>query len=249
MSRTVLIQGAGGALGRAAVAAVMKRQWRAIAVAHSPVPAASETVVIPPNASVLEQYDAIRASLSTTKLDGIFCLAGGFVAGDCHDSELLAHLDAMHRSSVEPAFLAVKLAGEKLLLPGGLVVLPGSAAVAHSTSWGLAYGSAKAAVHQLVRSLKDVADFRTVAIAPVTLDTPANRRDMPQADFSRWTPCDVVAEQLCDWLETRTHTDAGKIYKIHTHDGHTSFVDMFPSCFLHIIADTLLTTRLSIHDR
>jgi dihydropteridine reductase len=222
--RTVLIQGAGGALGRAAVESVLKRHWKAIAVAYDPVPNASETVVIPKTASLHQQFSLISNQLGSTKLDGIFCLAGGFVAGDASDPELLQHVGAMYSSSVEPSFLAVKLAAEGFLVSGGLVVLPGSAAAERPTPWGLAYGSAKAAVHHLVRSLKDTKEFRTVGIAPTTLDTPKNRRDMPNGHFAHWTPCPVVAERLCDWLETRVHAENGAIYKIESKDNETRFL-------------------------
>lgn len=58
---------------------------------------------------------------------------------------------------------------------------------------------AKAAVHQLTKSLagKDSGlpkDSLVVAILPVTLDTPMNRKWMPNADFSTWTPLSFVAE-------------------------------------------------------
>lgn len=58
---------------------------------------------------------------------------------------------------------------------------------------------AKAAVHQLTKSLAAEKsglpkDSLVVAIMPVTLDTPMNRKWMPNADFSTWTPLEFVAE-------------------------------------------------------
>lgn len=58
---------------------------------------------------------------------------------------------------------------------------------------------AKAAVHQLVKSLAAPKsglpkNATTVAILPVTLDTPMNRKFMPKADFTTWTPLEFVAE-------------------------------------------------------
>lgn len=63
----------------------------------------------------------------------------------------------------------------------------------------IGYGMAKAAVHQLVKSLaaadSGLPNNSTVlAILPVTLDTPMNRKWMPKADHSTWTPMDFVAE-------------------------------------------------------
>jgi dihydropteridine reductase len=57
----------------------------------------------------------------------------------------------------------------------------------------IGYGAAKAAVHQMVKSLGHEngglpKGSTAVAILPVTLDTPMNRKYMPAADFSTWTP-------------------------------------------------------------
>lgn len=54
----------------------------------------------------------------------------------------------------------------------------------------IGYGLAKSAVHHLVKSLADkssgLPDNSTVlAILPITLDTPMNRKWMPNADFSK----------------------------------------------------------------
>lgn len=53
----------------------------------------------------------------------------------------------------------------------------------------IGYGLAKAAVHQLTQSLaaKDSGlpqDAAVLALLPVTLDTPMNRKWMPKSDFS-----------------------------------------------------------------
>ncbi|KFQ82915.1 Dihydropteridine reductase, partial [Phaethon lepturus] len=63
----------------------------------------------------------------------------------------------------------------------------------------IGYGMAKGAVHQLCQSLAGASSglpsgSAAVAILPVTLDTPANRKSMPDADFSSWTPLDFIAE-------------------------------------------------------
>lgn len=67
------------------------------------------------------------------------------------------------------------------------------------TSGMIGYGMAKAAVHQLTKSLAAEnsglpPNSLSVAIVPVTLDTPMNRKWMPNADFSTWTPLEFVAE-------------------------------------------------------
>lgn len=63
----------------------------------------------------------------------------------------------------------------------------------------IGYGMAKSAVHHLTKSLAGndsglPGNSICVAILPITLDTPMNRKWMPKADFSTWTPLEFVAE-------------------------------------------------------
>lgn len=63
----------------------------------------------------------------------------------------------------------------------------------------IGYGMAKAAVHHLTKSLagKDGGlpnNSVAVAILPETLDTPMNRKWMPKADTSKWTPLTFVSK-------------------------------------------------------
>lgn len=63
----------------------------------------------------------------------------------------------------------------------------------------IGYGMAKAAVHQLTKSLakKDGGlpkNSLVTAILPVTLDTPMNRKWMAKADTTSWTPMEFISE-------------------------------------------------------
>jgi dihydropteridine reductase len=61
---------------------------------------------------------------------------------------------------------------------------------------------------------------------PVTLDTPMNRKWMPNADHSTWTPLGFIAEKLHQWIyEGESCTDRpnpGSLLKFTTKDGTTS---------------------------
>jgi len=62
-----------------------------------------------------------------------------------------------------------------------------------------AYTASKAGVHKLTESLADELKDRGVtvnAILPGTIDTPRNRADMPNADFSRWVSPAAIAEVI-----------------------------------------------------
>ncbi len=93
----------------------------------------------------------------------------------------------------------------------------------------IGYGMAKAAVHQLVKSLScDKSGLPegslAVALLPVTLDTPMNRKFMPKADFSSWTSLEFVARLLHDWADGRERPNNGSLVQLITKDGETKLL-------------------------
>jgi NAD(P)-dependent dehydrogenase (short-subunit alcohol dehydrogenase family) len=62
-----------------------------------------------------------------------------------------------------------------------------------------AYAATKAGVLRLVESLaREIAPFgaRANAVLPGTMDTPANRASMPDADPAEWVTTDAVASVI-----------------------------------------------------
>jgi NAD(P)-dependent dehydrogenase (short-subunit alcohol dehydrogenase family) len=60
-----------------------------------------------------------------------------------------------------------------------------------------AYTASKAGVQKLSESLADElkdSGITVNAILPGTIDTPRNRADMPDADFSRWVSPEAIAD-------------------------------------------------------
>ena len=110
----------------------------------------------------------------------------------------------MWKQSVWSSAITGRLAS-KFLKPNGLVVLPGAQPALAGTAGMMGYGMAKAAVHQLTKSLacegsSGLPDGAKVyALLPITLDTPMNRKFMPDADHSTWTPLSFVAELMHKW--------------------------------------------------
>jgi NAD(P)-dependent dehydrogenase (short-subunit alcohol dehydrogenase family) len=90
---------------------------------------------------------------------------------------------------------------------GRLIAIGSRAAVDPGAGVG-AYSASKAAMVSLIRTVavenKD-AGLRANVILPGTMNTPANRKAMPKADFSKWVPPSAVAS-LITWLAS----EAGK---------------------------------------
>lgn len=113
-------------------------------------------------------------------------VAGGWAGGKASDPDWVKNADLMWKQSVWSSAISGTLAA-RFLTPGGLLVLPGAKPAVSGTPGMMGYGMAKAAVHQLVKSLASdgsgLPDLACVlGILPVTLDTPMNRKFMPGAD-------------------------------------------------------------------
>lgn len=102
------------------------------------------------------------------------------------------------RVNVETAVAAVQ-ASIPFMVEGGSIVLIGAASAEPAGPGMAAYASAKSGVARLAQSLAaemKPQGVRVNAILPAIIDTPANRRDMADADFSAWTSPEAIADTL-----------------------------------------------------
>ena len=82
----------------------------------------------------------------------------------------------------------------------------------------VAYAASKAAVAALTAALAEevVKDGILVnAVAPSTMDTPANRRAMPKADFSLWPKVDEVAATILFLASPENRVTRGGIVPVY----------------------------------
>lgn len=147
-------------------------------------------------AAVLSKVDAI---LKGERLDAVICVAGGWAGGNAK-KDLAKNADMMWKQSVWTSTISAAI-GANHLKAGGLLALTGANPALKGTPGMIGYGMAKAAVHQLTKSLagKDSGmpdDSLVVAILPITLDTPMNRKWMPNGDFASWTPLEFLTEYV-----------------------------------------------------
>jgi len=131
-------------------------------------------------------------------LRAVVNLVGGFAAGrKVHETEPDA-FEAVLRINLRPGFLLARAAMPRLVAAGGAAFVGVSARAALQPFPGAAgYITAKAGVLAFIQALDaEYADLgvRCNAILPSTIDTPANRRSQPAADFSRWVPPEQIAE-------------------------------------------------------
>ena len=80
----------------------------------------------------------------------------------------------------------------------GIINIGAGAAAKAGAGMG-AYTASKAGVQRLTESLSEETKDRGItvnAILPGTIDTPRNRADMPDADFTRWVAPASIAEVI-----------------------------------------------------
>jgi NAD(P)-dependent dehydrogenase (short-subunit alcohol dehydrogenase family) len=127
-------------------------------------------------------------------------LVGGYASGGkVHEVEP-DELDRMLQLNLKPGFLLARAAMPRIADAGGGAYVGVSARAAVRPFPGAAaYITAKAGVIAFVQALaveyRD-AGIRANAVLPNAIDTPANREQMPNADFSKWVPPAEIARVI-----------------------------------------------------
>lgn len=239
---SVVVLGAAGGLGRILTRTLRSRNFKVIGAdltQDTDAPAADQVLLdklkIGFHASSWEStISNFVYSHGLTNVDAVLNVAGGFAMATAAQDNLLEATEQMVNSSIYSSMVAARLASV-YLNPGGLLLLPGAAAAGISAPAMLPYIPIKTAVHNLAHCLSQTseaglpADAKVAVLAPVTLDTPGNRAAMPDVDKSSWTPCDVVADKIGDWVEAKSAKN-GTVYTLRTTgngsaDAKTDFVE------------------------
>jgi NAD(P)-dependent dehydrogenase (short-subunit alcohol dehydrogenase family) len=196
----VVITGVCGALGQAT--AEKARHWGAhvigldivetVSVAHTDE---YRPVDLTDRQAVLDCFAALG------RIDVLINIAGGFAMGEQAADTSSAQWDQMFRINVDTMRNATMAAVPLLLSRGGGAIVNIGALGALSGQGAMsAYCCAKSSVMKLTESLSEELRQQGInvnAVLPSIIDTPANRQDMPDADFSRWVSPAKLAEVIC----------------------------------------------------
>lgn len=143
-------------------------------------------------AQVLERWGRIDVAVH---------LAGGFTMGQgVHQPDFAAALDQMLDLNLRTVVHSLAAVVPAMLAQGGgVVVNVGAASAGQGAAHMGAYAASKSALARLTESLAAEVKgqgVRVNAVLPSTLDTPANRAAMPDADPSRWVAPDALADAI-----------------------------------------------------
>lgn len=108
--------------------------------------------------------------------------------------------DFLYRVNLRSALCASRGALPHLLRRGGGRIVNIGANAAAKAGLGMgAYAASKSGVARLTEALAEELKDRRItvnAVLPGIIDTPQNRKDMPDADFSRWVTPEAIAEVI-----------------------------------------------------
>lgn len=144
------------------------------------------------------QYEVNRALERFGRIDVLANTIGGYRAGDPTHETSLKTWDFMLNLNARTAFVLSRAVIPSMLQQGfGRVVHTAARAGLAGTANHSAYNASKSVVIRLVESMS--AEYKTYGInvncvLPGTIDTPENRKAMPDADFSKWVAPESIAD-------------------------------------------------------
>jgi NAD(P)-dependent dehydrogenase (short-subunit alcohol dehydrogenase family) len=203
---SVVVTGAFGNLGLA-VARTFREQGARVALIDYAQPAAWVGLEFAAPHCVLGGVDLTRAAAAGAavetvretlgSIDVLVNIAGGFRWQTLEQGDIDGW-EAMFAINLKTAVVATKAALPQLLKsPAGRIINVGAGAASRPAGAGMgAYTASKAGVHKLTESLAEELKDRGItvnAVLPGVIDTPQNRADMPNADFSRWVQPGAIA--------------------------------------------------------
>ncbi|CAF0814985.1 unnamed protein product [Adineta ricciae] len=230
MTKQIIIYGGRGALGDCLVRYFRSKDFKVTSIDLKQNEQADVNVTLADVQDLEKQAEFIKeklqSSLNGEPVEAILNVAGGWAGGNAGDKDFIKNSDLMFKQSVHSSLIAASLAST-FLKESGLLVLTGAAAALDATPGMIGYGAAKAATIHIGRSLAASdsgmpKSSSVLTIAPITLDTPMNRKWMPKADTSTWTPLEYIAELFHKWInDPSSRPTNGSVVKLTTKGGNT----------------------------
>lgn len=208
--RVYVVTGGFGSLGRVLAQVLGERGARVALLDRTQAPEGaqdSERMLLLGGVDLAAEGAAARALAQVEqrwhRIDGLVNVAGGF-AWETLAGGSLETWDRLYAMNLRSAVAAAQAVLPHLGAGGRIVNIGALAALKAAAGMG-AYAASKAGVMRFTEALAEELKDRRVtvnAVLPSIIDTPANRADMPKADFDRWvTPqalSRVVAFLLSD---------------------------------------------------
>jgi NAD(P)-dependent dehydrogenase (short-subunit alcohol dehydrogenase family) len=199
----VLITGASGGLGTSVCKTFQDAGWTVTGVALAwPAPQSFRTI-----AADLTTAEGCEAAVAEAgPIDALVHLLGGFAGGQSIAETSDQTWDSMMNLNLRAAFFSMRAA---LKAGAGRIVAVGARPAVEPLKNFAAYSVSKAGLVALVNNI--AAEGVTAnAVLPSVIDTPGNRKSMPNADFSKWVAPEKIAQAIL-WLASQDEISGAAI--------------------------------------
>jgi NADP-dependent 3-hydroxy acid dehydrogenase YdfG len=162
--------------------------------------------------------ESISAKQET--IDAAVLTVGGFAMGKITDTKT-SDIANQYKLNFETAYNVARPVFNQMIKQGsGRIFLIGSrpGSDMHSSKGMVAYGMAKSLIFRLAELMNDEAkglNVVTSVVVPSTIDTPQNRKSMPDADFSKWVKPEAIADIIYEYCTPVTSVAREPVIKIY----------------------------------
>jgi NAD(P)-dependent dehydrogenase (short-subunit alcohol dehydrogenase family) len=224
--RHVVVTGGTGALGAAVVQLLLDAGATCFIPSHGrPDPdrfplAGLAQVHIAPGVDLSNEANVAMFYKGLPSLWGSIHVAGGFAASPIADTPV-SQFDEMMSTNATTCFLCCREAVKKIRASGkdgGRIVNVASKPAIIPTAGLAAYAASKAAVVSLTLTLSEELAAERIwvnAVAPSTMDTSANRKSMPKADFLKWPKVEEVAATIAFLASPQNAVTRGAVLPVY----------------------------------
>lgn len=207
--QSVIVTGSSGNLGRAVVQKFLDEKWQ---VSGTVIPGDNIDLAITNNsfkkvvADLMNEEAAsetIQTVIQQGNINAAVLTVGGFAMGSIAETKT-SDIAKQYKLNFETAYNIARPVFMQMLKQGsGRIFLIGSQPGKDmQNSKGMtAYGLSKSLVFRLAELMNAEAkdtDVITCVVIPSTIDTPQNRKAMPDADFSKWVTPEKLATLIYD---------------------------------------------------
>ncbi len=207
--KTIIITGASGNLGQAVVKKFLSEGYNVVGTVIPNDPVTMEIndskfakVIVDLGSeeaanqfvnSVISKYGSVDAAVLTV---------GGFAMGKVADTKT-SDILKQYKLNFETAYNTARpVFAQMIKQNAGRIFMIGSrpgSDMRHSKGM-VAYGLTKSLIFRLAELMNDEAKSHNVVtnvLVPSTIDTPQNRKSMPDADFNKWVKPEAIADVIC----------------------------------------------------
>jgi NAD(P)-dependent dehydrogenase (short-subunit alcohol dehydrogenase family) len=210
-NKIAIVTGGTGALGKAITIAFLEEGAKVVCTyivdkekkECLPLTKNHKDKIVFARADVTKEKEVLNLITNTIRkfkrVDILVNVVGGFAYSYIKDTDEKTW-DLMINLNLKSAFLCSKNVLPRMIEQnyGKIVNISSRPALKGSAGVG-AYSASKAGVLNLTETIADeVKDYNinVNAVLPSTIDTPANRREMPEADFSKWVKPEEIARVI-----------------------------------------------------